>query len=72
MCNAGGDYQGSPFMGGSGVWIPLQGKIGGFERNQVGVQTIDVDLKVVEVSHRNKEILTTARSRVVQNPRRLE
>lgn len=37
-------------MGGSGVWIPLQGKIGGFERNKVGVQTVEVDLKVVEVS----------------------
>jgi hypothetical protein len=50
MCNAGGDKEGDRFMGGSGVWVPLRGKIGGFERNEIGMRVVDLDLRVVEVS----------------------
>jgi predicted amidohydrolase len=38
------------FMGGSGVWAPLKGKIGGYAREEVGLQFVDIDLKALEVS----------------------
>jgi predicted amidohydrolase len=38
------------FMGGSGVWAPLKGKIGGYDREEVGLQFVDIDLKALEVS----------------------
>lgn len=37
-------------MGGSGVWAPLKGKIGGYDREEVGLQFVDIDLKALEVS----------------------
>ena len=39
------------FMGGSGVWAPLRGKVGGFEREAVGMEIVEVDLGVIKVSH---------------------
>jgi hypothetical protein len=38
------------FMGGSGVWAPLKGKIGGYEKEEVGIEFVDVDLGVIKVS----------------------
>lgn len=38
------------FMGGSGVWAPLRGKVGGFEGEKVGMSVVDVDLAVIVVS----------------------
>jgi hypothetical protein len=37
-------------MGGSGIWAPLKGKIGGYEKEEVGVQFVDVDLQAMRVS----------------------
>lgn len=42
MSNAGGDDR-ENFMGGSAVWAPLRGRIGGFDANQVGVTVVEVD-----------------------------
>ena len=47
--NPGGDRKEGGFMGGSGVWAPLKGKIGGYEREEVGVEFVDVDLEVLKV-----------------------
>jgi len=49
--NPGGDRKEGGFMGGSGVWAPLKGKIGGYEREEVGLQFVDVDLGVLKVRH---------------------
>lgn len=38
------------FMGGSGVWAPLRGKVGGFDGEEVGLRIVDVDLGVLKVS----------------------
>lgn len=38
------------FMGGSGVWAPLRGRVGGFEGAEVGMKVIDIDLGVIKVS----------------------
>lgn len=40
MCNPGGS---GGFMGGSGVWQPLRGRVGGFTASDVGVAYADVD-----------------------------
>lgn len=48
--NPGGPRE-EGFMGGSGVWAPLKGKIGGYEREEVGVEFVDVDLGVIKVSY---------------------
>lgn len=40
MCNPGGDNE---FMGGSGVWQPLRGRVGGFPASDVGIAYADVD-----------------------------
>jgi hypothetical protein len=37
------------FMGGSGIWAPLKGKIGGYEKEEVGIEFVDVDLGVIKV-----------------------
>jgi predicted amidohydrolase len=47
--NPGGDRKKGGFMGGSGIWAPLRGKIGGYEREEVGVTFVDVDLGVLKV-----------------------
>lgn len=47
--NPGGDRKDEGFMGGSGVWAPLKGKIGGYEREEVGVEFVDVELGVLKV-----------------------
>lgn len=47
--NPGGDRKDGGFMGGSGVWAPLKGKIGGYEREEVGVEFVDVDIGVLKV-----------------------
>ncbi|BEI81291.1 hypothetical protein CcaverHIS002_0204510 [Cutaneotrichosporon cavernicola] len=40
MCNPGG---GGEFMGGSGVWQPLRGRVGGFTASDVGIAYVDID-----------------------------
>ncbi|KAK4684937.1 hypothetical protein P7C73_g5227, partial [Tremellales sp. Uapishka_1] len=47
MCNAGGNAS-EGFMGGSAVWAPLQGRVGGFDDETTGVKVIDVDIKVLK------------------------
>jgi hypothetical protein len=47
--NPGGDRKEGGFMGGSGIWAPLKGKIGGYEREEVGVEFVDVELGVLKV-----------------------
>ena len=47
--NPGGDRKDGGFMGGSGIWAPLKGKIGGYEREEVGVEFVDVELGVLQV-----------------------
>lgn len=42
MCNPGGKAQ-EGFMGGSGVWQPLRGRVGGFPGADVGIAYCDVD-----------------------------
>lgn len=50
MVNAGGNREKDGFMGGSGVWAPLLGRIGGFDGEEVGMKVLDVDLGVLKVS----------------------
>jgi predicted amidohydrolase len=43
------------FMGGSGVWAPLMGKVGGYDKEsgdvgEVGVKIVELDLGVLSVS----------------------
>ncbi len=40
MCNPGGT---GDFMGGSGVWQPLRGRVAGFSDSAVGIAYADVD-----------------------------
>ena len=47
--NPGGDRKEGGFMGGSGIWAPLKGKIGGYDREEVGVEFVDVELGVLKV-----------------------
>ena len=47
--NPGGDRKEGGFMGGSGIWAPLKGKIGGYEREEVGVEFVDVELGLLKV-----------------------
>lgn len=50
-CNAGGPADAErAFMGGSGVWAPLLGYVGGFEGEEVGVRVVDMDEGVLGVS----------------------
>jgi len=49
MVNAGGSRE-EGFMGGSGVWAPLLGRVDGFEGPETGVKVVEVDLSVLEVS----------------------
>lgn len=37
------------FMGGSGVWAPLRGKVGGFEGEEVGMKIVEIDVGVLKV-----------------------
>ncbi len=47
MCNPGGDpLQG--FMGGSGAWAPLRGRIGR-QNGEAGLEVVEVDLSVLKV-----------------------
>ncbi|KAL7420791.1 hypothetical protein Q5752_004744 [Cryptotrichosporon argae] len=47
MCNAGGDPA-DGFMGGSAVWAPLLGRVGGFDGAQTGVWVGSVPLGVLK------------------------
>ncbi|KAL7420091.1 hypothetical protein Q5752_005056 [Cryptotrichosporon argae] len=47
MVNAGGPRD-EGFMGGSGVWAPLLGKVGGFAAAEVGLRVVDVDLGILK------------------------
>jgi hypothetical protein len=48
MVNAGGPTE-EGYIGGSGVWMPLKGKLGGFDNEEVGLRIVDVDLGVLDV-----------------------
>lgn len=47
MCNPGGE-ESDEFMGGSGVWQPLRGFIDGFDRAEVGLKVVEVDMDVLK------------------------
>jgi predicted amidohydrolase len=48
MCNAGGPAE-ERFIGGSGVWMPLKGKLAGLDGSE-GMKVVTVDLGVLRVS----------------------
>ena len=48
MCNAGGDSI-EGFAGGSGVWAPLRGRVGGADTSEEGLHLVDIDLGVLKV-----------------------
>lgn len=47
MCNAGGDAT-EGFMGGSAVWAPLVGRVGGCGVSHPGVEVVDIDISVLK------------------------
>ena len=49
--NPGGSRGEAGFMGGSGVWAPLRGKVGGFEGEKVGMEIVEIDMAVVKVCY---------------------
>lgn len=49
MVNAGGPRE-EGFMGGSGAWAPLLGRIDGFDAPEAGMKVIEVDLGMLKVS----------------------
>jgi hypothetical protein len=46
MCNAGGDDK-EGFMGGSAVWAPLRGRVGGCGV-AVGMSVVEIDVAVLK------------------------
>lgn len=48
MVNAGGSRD-EGFMGGSGVWAPLLGRVAGFDGPEVGVKVVEIDLGILKV-----------------------
>ncbi|WOO82226.1 putative nitrilase [Vanrija pseudolonga] len=46
LSNAGGPAE-EGFMGGSAVWAPLRGRVGGFPKSEVGVRLVEVDIDVL-------------------------
>lgn len=48
MVNAGGPRE-EGFMGGSGVWAPLLGRIDGYAASQVGRKIVEIDLDLLKV-----------------------
>lgn len=52
--NPGGSRKDGGFMGGSGVWAPLLGRVEGLDKSieaaEVGIRVIDVDVGVLTVS----------------------
>ena len=50
LCNAGGPVD-EGYIGGSGIWMPLKGKVGGCKTVGVELAVVDVDLEVLKVSH---------------------
>ena len=49
MCNAGGSHD-EGYIGGSGVWMPLKGQLGGTKGCDPELAIVDVDLGVLKVS----------------------
>ena len=49
MCNAGGSAD-EGYIGGSGVWMPLKGKLAGVKGVDAGFEMVDVDMNVLKVS----------------------
>lgn len=47
MVNAGGPAE-EKFIGGSGVWMPLKGRLAGMDEKE-GMKVVDVDLNVLKV-----------------------
>jgi predicted amidohydrolase len=50
LCNAGGPAK-DGYIGGSGIWMPLKGKVGGCKTVDVELAIVDVDMEVLKVSH---------------------
>lgn len=49
MCNPGGSAA-EGYIGGSGVWMPLKGKLAGVNGVEAGFEVVNVDLTVLKVS----------------------
>ncbi|WRT63098.1 uncharacterized protein IL334_000001 [Kwoniella shivajii] len=47
MCNAGGLAK-DGYIGGSSVWMPLKGKVGGCQNENVELAIVDVDLDILK------------------------
>lgn len=47
LCNCGGDPM-SGYMGGSGVWVPLRGNIGGIPGPGAGLRIMEIDMNVLQ------------------------
>jgi len=48
MCNAGGPKE-EGYIGASGVWMPLKGKLAGVKGVEAGFEMVDVDMNVLKV-----------------------
>ena len=57
MCNAGGSHD-EGYIGGSGVWMPLKGQLGGTKGGEAELAIVDVDLEVLKVSQISRCCLT--------------
>ncbi|WWC72698.1 uncharacterized protein I206_106662 [Kwoniella pini CBS 10737] len=62
MCNAGGDHL-EGFMGGSGVWVPLRGKIASCAI-EPKLEIVDVDLSVLKDSREMYKVREDAAKRL--------
>lgn len=47
LCNIGGDPQ-HGYMGGSGVWAPLRGNVGGVHGSEACLCVLEIDMNVVK------------------------
>lgn len=49
LCNAGGPAE-EGYIGGSGIWMPLKGRVGGCQTVNAEMAIVDVDMEVLKVS----------------------
>jgi predicted amidohydrolase len=56
LCNAGGPAE-EGYIGGSAVWMPLKGRVGGCTGVNTELAVVDVDLSVLQVSRDTQTML---------------
>lgn len=49
LCNAGGPAE-EGYIGGSAIWMPLKGKVGGCKSVNAEMAIVNVDMDVLKVS----------------------